>query len=245
MSNIDPQQSQEIINKVLENLPTNAEEVVELPSKGYLYNKTDENKPITIRPMNFEDEKAVASQKNKTDIVNLILSRCVSNINIFDLIGSDKLFLLLKLREISYGDDYHCSVVCPHCETPNDLNIKITQLPVKYAEEGFSPINEVFLSGIKKKAKVRLITGKDEVYFKDVSNSINHIWRFVEEIDGVKEKPIISEIIKKLPSRDVKKIVKTMRTDIGVDTSISFTCFSCNKNNLMDLPITEDFFGES
>lgn len=245
MNNINETDDQQIIDKVLENLPTNAEQIVELPSRAYIYKLKDPTKPITIRPMNFEDEKLVASQKNKADTLSLILDRCVSNLDTSELISADKLYLLIKLREVSYGDDYPCTLICSHCNTENKANLKMSELPVLYAEEGFSSTSEVHLTGINKKAKVKLIRNRDEIYFKDTSMAMTHIWRFVEEIDGVKEKPLIAKIITKLPSRDIKKLIKAMRSEIGVNTTINFSCASCGKLSTLEMPITADFFEES
>lgn len=245
MNDLTPNNKQEMIDKLLENLPTSVEIEVELPTQNKISCKQDPTKPITIRPMNFEDEKAITSQKGKMDPINMILSRCVTNINVAELITPDKLFLLIKLREISYGENYECELPCQHCTALTRTVIKLNELPVTYAGEEFSDPCEIFLTGIKKKVKVRLIKTKDEVYFKDATMVMNHIWRFVEEIDGVKDKTIISAVIEKMPSKDVKKIVNNMRSNLGINTKIAFDCASCQKESAVELPINSDFFEES
>lgn len=245
MNDLIPNNKQEMIDKLLENLPTNVEIEVELPTKNKVSCKQDPTKPVTVRPMNFEDEKAIASQKGKTDPINMILSRCATNINVADLITPDKLFLLIKLREVSYGENYECELPCQHCDSLTKTTIKLGELPITYAGDDFCDPSEVFLTGIKKKVKVRLIKTKDEAYFKDPSMIMNHIWRFVEEIDGVKDKTIISAVIEKMPSKDIKKIVNAMRSDLGINTKIAFDCASCQKESVVELPINADFFEES
>jgi hypothetical protein len=245
MINQTPESKQHLVDKILEHIPINSEVAVELPSKGKIYSSIDPTKPVTIRPMNFEDEKTIASQKGKGDPISIILSRCVSNLNVEELIAADKLFLVMKLREISYGDDYGCNLTCTNCKTPNSATIKLSELPVEYATDEFTDPVEVMLTGIKKKAKIRLIRSKDESLFKDPATSMNQLWRFVQEIDGHSDKPVISAVIEKLPSKDIKKIINSMRTTIGIDTKIAFNCASCSTNNLVELPITSDFFEES
>lgn len=235
---------EDLVNKILEFLPLNSETEIKIPSLGKIYSSIDPSKPITIRPMNFEDEKTIATSKG-SDPLGIVLSRCVSNLPITDLIPADKMFLLLKLREVSYGDEYNFTLHCQNCKIENKASVKISELDIKYADDSFQDPIEVFLTGIKKKAKVRLMKNKDENYFVDQAVGITNLWRFVEEIDGISDKSVISEVIQKLPSKDVKKIILSMKSDIGVNTKVGFTCNSCSHVNVLELPITSDFFSES
>lgn len=239
------EKKQEIIDKLLENLPISTEIPIELPSKNKLDYVRDSSKPIAIRAITFEDEKALASVKGRGDILSILLSRCVSNINLAEILPSDRLYLLLKLREISYSDDYNFEVNCQYCSSENKGSVKLSELSVKYAPDDFSEVTEVFLSGLKKKVKVKILKVKDEAYCKDSLEIISNLWRFVEEIDNITDKSVISEVIQKLPSKDIKKIVSCLNPAIGVDTTIGFECASCKKLNTISLPITSDFFSES
>ena len=63
MNNI-PEGKQFNLDDIFSNLPTETEAVVKVPSKSKFYNGAY----IKIRPMTFEDEKAmILSKKNKTD----------------------------------------------------------------------------------------------------------------------------------------------------------------------------------
>lgn len=113
------QDANDIVDDILAGVPVSTDVEVNLPSENRIYRLLDESKPITIRPMTFEDEKSLINGEDDEDSVNLLLSRCVSNINVNDLITIDKFYLLMKLREISYGDDYNVLLMCSHCGAEN------------------------------------------------------------------------------------------------------------------------------
>ena len=236
----DPKQ--QIVDDLLKELPIGGEVEVNLPSKNFCYKLIDPSKPITIRPMTFEDEKLIASSKGKSDPIGVILSRCVTNIPVHELFPVDKLFLLLKLREISYGDEYNCSISCPYCSTDNKLKVNLSELPVIYAEEGMTDKVEVDLPVIKRKMLVRLPRSKDEPYLSDLEKISSNLWRFIEKIDNYDDKVIISKVIEKLPVKDIKTITNALKMDIGVQTKISIDCAACKKGSTHELPITSSFF---
>jgi len=71
---------QQIIDDILTNVPTNTALEVELPSECRVYDLEDPGIPITVRPMTFDDEKAIVGAKKNDDPVNIVLQRCVTNI---------------------------------------------------------------------------------------------------------------------------------------------------------------------
>ena len=77
---------QQIIDSILEKAPSESEIQIELPSENRAYNLPEEGSPITLRPMTFEDEKALLSASPEEDPMNIILSRCTKNIRIMDLL---------------------------------------------------------------------------------------------------------------------------------------------------------------
>jgi hypothetical protein len=131
------QDANDIVDDILAGVPVSTDVEVNLPSENRIYRLLDESKPITIRPMTFEDEKSLINGEDNEDSVNLLLSRCVSNINVNDLITIDKFYLLMKLREISYGDDYNVLLMCSHCGAENPTNVKLSELNVNPVPDDF------------------------------------------------------------------------------------------------------------
>ena len=235
---------QQIIDDILGNAPSQEEVVVELPSKNRFYTLQDPAKPISLRPMTFEDERKMMSNKNNNiDVLNVLLGRCVSNIDVGALLQMDKLYLIMKLREISYGEEYKANINCNGCSRDNLVTFSLSQLPVTFiGDEVTDPIS-VELPILKKVIKVKLPRVSDENYFTNTDHAVNNLWRFVEEIDGHDEKSVISKIIPKLPLQDAHALFEAMSaTNYGIDTKVRFSCNYCNHNEVMELPITADFF---
>jgi len=215
---------------------------VELPSECKVYNLKDPDAPISMRPMSFEDEKHIVSSNKDQDPVNLVLQRCVTNINVHELLPMDKLFLVMKLREISYGDDYNTLLICGNCDAENPTVVHLSELNVNPVPDDFTDPVEVLLPTLKKVAKVKLPRVRDESIFLDTERALDSIWRFVEEIDGHSDKSVLAAVINKLPLKDVRVILNSMKTDFGVDTKIKFQCSNCKETSVVELPIDANFF---
>jgi|TARA_Y100000310_G_scaffold139433_1_gene138736 hypothetical protein len=237
----------QIIKQLLENAPPVEEVSVELPSKNKFYQLEDPSKPITIRAMTFSDEKAMMSNKNvNIDILNVLLSRCVSNIKIEDLLQFDKLYLTVKLRELSYGDEYTAVIPCPGCRRDNRITFEMSKLNTNFVEDDLTNPQEITLPVLNKKIKVRFPRVKDESYFSNAEHAVSNLWRFVEEIDGHTSSTVISKVIKKLPLKDAHALLQALSSNkYGIDTQVRFLCTFCNHNEIIDMPVTTDFFTES
>ena len=238
----DHDTKQSIIEDLLKDLPSETAVEVDLPSENRVYSLPDPAKMVTLRPMTFEDEKALVSASKNQDPINLIIERCTTNLHIGELLPMDKLYLIMKLREISYGDDYNTLLICPHCKAENPLSVKLSELNVNPVPDDFSDPVEVKLPGLKKVAKVRLPRLKDEKYMKTTEEALSNIWRFVIQIDEYTDKQIISEVLKKLPIKDMRTILKAMKTDYGVETKVRFDCDHCHTQSVVELPIDANFF---
>lgn len=227
----------EQLDAIFKNLPSEVETVVTLPSM----------QKVKIRPLTYEDEKVLltSSRDSNLQAANIVIERCASNVDIDNLLLVDKLYLIMKIREISFGNEYKVTVICSNCKEENKLAIELNKLNVvpldnKEAEETIN------LPGIKQEAIVRLPRVKDEVYLLNEYEVLDNLWRFVEAIAGVTDKVVIAAAIKKLPSSDVRTIIKIINgKGAGIQTDVRFLCNSCKQDNLINLPITEDFFSAS
>lgn len=241
MNNI-PEGKQFNLDDVFASLPTETETVVDLPSKSKFYNGAK----VTIRPMTFEDEKVmVLSKKNKGDVVNTLLSRCVDGIDILDLLIVDKLYLILKLREISYGDTYSATVACNKCQADNKLNFTLSDLPINYFDDSLKEITEITLPVTKVNVKIKIPTVSDEKYLNNESAIFDNLWRFVTELQGNDDPVIISKFLSdpRVPLKDMHTIMDLISLkEYGVQTLVRFDCESCSQPNIISLPLGPDFF---
>jgi len=238
---VDPAK-QEIINDLLKELPTDNAVEVDLPSECKVYELEDPEMPVTIRPMTFEDEKNIVSAKKEEDPVNLVLQRCVTNVKIFELLPMDKLYLIMKLREISYGDDYNTLLICQECRAENPTTVKLSELNVNPVPDDFKDPITISLPQLAKDIKVRQPRVRDEKVFADTTTALDQLWRFVVEIEGHTDKSIIAAVIDKLPLKDVRTLLNAIKSDYGVDTKIKFACGDCGGVSVVDLPIDANFF---
>lgn len=176
-------EKQEVIDGLLKDLPEQKEIVLEFPSHGKFYKPVDVSKPITLRPLNFEDEKEIVARKD-SDPVDLILSRCLNNMSAASLISIDKAYVLVKLREISYGKIYDALITCPSCGKKGEVEIDLTDLKVNYLPEDLEDPRKITLPTLGKEVEVRFPRSKDEKYLKTPELAATQIWRFVISIAG-------------------------------------------------------------
>jgi hypothetical protein len=157
------------------NIPT---EVVDLPSGLG---------KATIRPMKVREQKDFLKALEKKDefLINeafdSILHNCVETINgePFDkdkIVIQDRTYLLIKIRQISTGNEVKISHICPKSEKVyNDIQIDLNNLQVNKADPK-EIFKEIYLLNDKVKIKLSPVTRKTEKdlekYLKANNNSI-------------------------------------------------------------------------
>lgn len=223
-------------------LPTETETIVNLPSEGRFYaNKTSQ---VNITPITFEDEKQLStSVKNRINPVNLIISKCTKGIDTNNLLLMDKLYLLLKIREISYGSKYPAGIACPKCSAETEVTIDLSDLITNKLDIELTDPREVTLPKLKKPVKVRFPRVYDEQYLNSQEQIYNNIWRFVTELNGIKDPVFINKAIPKMHIMDIKFMINhIMRPDLGLDPRFMYECGFCGATSEMAVPISENFF---
>lgn len=235
---------QNVLDKLLENIPAETNVILTLPSENKFYNNVSQ---IMLSPMTFENEKnIVANLKRDIDPVNTLLADCVKGINISELLLFDKIYILMKLRQISYGDEYTFRVECPKCSRESDVTMSLKDLIVTTAPSELKDPREITLPVSKRKVKVRFPRVKDEPYLVTPEMVNENIYKLVESVEGINDILLINQFIKKLPLRDIKTIIKEInRTDLGLDPRVLFECPKCFKETEMAVPITANFFSVS
>ena len=109
-----------------------------LPSMGLL-NEGLDNGEVVIRNMTTAEEKMLLGSTQ--DAFDNILKACIvepKDLDLDELCSSDKHFLLMKLRIISYGSDYFVGYKCPSCGATSEYKINLDELTVHYLKECFA-----------------------------------------------------------------------------------------------------------
>ena len=231
----------EVLDDLFSDSKSNIEQIVELPSKGLGYK--DQKSKVTIRTMTFDDEMALSESTPDQDVVNLMISRCVKGVDPDTLYSPDKIFLLFKIRELSYGTSVKLSGPCSNCQSVNNLDVDLSKLEVKYVDDTFTDPKEVFLPDLKKNIYVRIPRSSDSEYLINKKRILDNLWRFVEKIHTYSDPQVISTSIERLSSRDVRIILENLLDDdFGLQNRAKYVCVDCRKENILEVPVSQAFF---
>jgi len=238
------------INSIIESLTKNATPLdyipVGIPSNGILYKNF---KGVTMRPMGLEDEKVLAESKGGArEAINKLLARCLNGVECLDLLPIDRDYLLIKLRELSFGEEFKAVTACPKCNSDNNLSFILSKLPADPLPEDTKEPLEITLPKLEIQVKLLYPRVRDEVWLTP-ENIENSLWRFVESIKAVdseewyQDKEIIAGVMKKIPLADVHILLKAISLNMyGLQTKVKIKCPTCSKISIIDVPINQDFF---
>ena len=220
---------------------------LKLPSRGLAYIDCDES--IMIRPFTFKQERKLRSIKNAgqgAKVINSLIKDCVQGLDYDSMTLEDKNYILFKIREISYGDDYVISAECQECEAMNKLSVAISQVPVLYAEDGYKEPFTITLPDSKQ--EVRFITPrcKDEVYLESADKLIDNLWRFALSIGKYSEKKVIKGFFEATTVKDIAFFRESVvKERYGMNKQMSYECAECGAVTESSIPFTESFFSVS
>lgn len=234
-------EQQDAITSILGDRAETSDHVcVEVPTKCKWY----ETNEISIRPFTFQDEKAALNPLNKNkNFLNFMIQRCMKGIDIDSLFLVDRNYLTVKLKELSVGSKINVSLVCSQCSREGSLTIDLNILPINSVDTEIPLVVE--LPEIKKQVKIVPPKVRDEHFIINFDTLCDNLWRFVKEIDGVSDAPVISAVLNKLPISDVHYLLrKVSMSDFGIQNKVNYLC-GCGKEQEVEVPLTENFFGDS
>lgn len=247
------------------------QEVV-LPSKGYL-NPEIPDGIVTQRCLMVSDQKFLAGSKSvKGGRMNNIIQETAISPETFDvrkLTLPDLIFLMFKLRILSYGAKMRFTTVCPVCGRETEVSLDLTELEVHELEEDFSKSLEIELPIAGDTVFTRVLTVKD---LEDIRDYIKALKKKVKDDDAIvsieytqrlsrmitkinlKEKnedgdkildhPVdIEKYVSQLTDLDATAIISTVdNLEYGVMPVAQSICEVCN--NEIDVPVrfSGDFF---
>jgi len=234
---------------------------VQLPSKGLFYDGQIPDGLICIEPMGTKEEKLFASGKSAgSEVINKIFDSCVTSpISHKDLVLGDRLFLLLQIRAISYGDKYSFPFRCTECGSKSWATLDIPEIPIRYADDNAGSTFTVELPILKHKLELRLLTGIDEDKVKKYSNQLNKktkgnaddstmIYRLARRIEAIDDEPCgireAMELVEKLKGMDSNYLKDEIEAhDIGPEILVEPDCNSCGyENGPFIMPFDSEFF---
>lgn len=230
----------------------------DLPSGG-LYSEV---KKVKVRPMTTKEEKMIYMAKDSSFIDNIVKSCIVEpvNINMDLLLPADVTYLLYMIREMTFGPNYKQEMICPYCNTRQEVEIDITEMKNYILDfEELEKQTTIKLPLCGDVLKIKLLSNGD---IKDINKTIKQLvkndklqdpdgyeytYRFarlIETING--ETKDIKEIISYLDElnlRDFDEIKKSLaEIRIGLDTTNTRVCKKCGEEVEVQGVAVPEFF---
>jgi len=240
-------------------------EFVELPSKGRFYavgHPLHNQTIIEIKQMTAKEEDILTSRsllKQGVAIDRVIQSIIVDkSIDVTSLLVGDKNALVIASRVSGYGNVYTTSVGCPACETKQEYSFDLNLAEISHGgdmqgitDNGNGTFSAALpTSGLNIVFKV--LNGYDE---KRISNNsttkgnrpdnliTTQIRAMVVSVNDNDSPEALNYVAENIPSKDsafLRKAYKTVTPNINIDQH--FACANCDFEDIMEVPLTADFF---
>lgn len=219
--------------------------VTNLPSKGKFYPGFQ---GVEVFPLTFLDEQKILNAKDSnTDIVSKLLEKSIKGVRVDELLSMDKMYLLMKVREVSYGDNYEFKITCPACSTEIKTSLILSEhLNMVQVPDELEDPREITLPKLKVKAMVRFPRSKEEIFLADPDEAYRNMYRFVVSINGNADPVFISKALKRMHIQDIKKLISEInKAEYGVNPRFIFECPECKHSDTMSVPMDVGFFSVS
>ncbi len=239
-------------------------ETYDLPSMGKLY-PGNVNPKITLRSMDTTDEmvrlnNSGSNYKAMCDLIDGCIVDSNPGISVYDMCIGDYVFLLHRLRAVTYGADYKMECRCPFCRIPSHEVINLDDIPVNQYSDDILKYIEIDLPVSKKHIKLNYQTPRMvdsiESQISDIrkksASKVNRglvitLQNLIKEVDGHTPDVIeLEELCQHLPMRDTNYILKCaekLNSAIGPDLSIEVECEVCGSTYRTMFRQTGEFFG--
>ena len=236
-----------------------------LPSKGLVYNKTFDP-TFEIRSMTLADElKRLSPSNNVYKHMSEIIDNCLVKkfpISAYDLCMGDYIFLLHKLRVVTYGTEYKLSYTCPFCGEQSTDSINLDEMSVKEFDESVNQLRVITLPTSGLEVVLRLQTPRDldnisrkvredRIKFPDGdSQELSYmIESYIDTVNGEGLDPILGrDTLKTLGMKDINYLVNAaneLNDSIGVDSNMLLHCENCGREVYVPFRYTDEFFRPS
>lgn len=231
-------------------------EVIHLPSNGKLYDINE----LTIQNMTVAEEKFLLGSNGNRSI-STILSKCVLNgekIDFSNLIEADRFYLLVRIRCLTYGEDYDVNLRCANCNRLFEHTIKLSELDVDELDDNFKDHWEFTLPScgdtvtmsiprVKDNIENEKLAKKKSEKFHLNADEVRYIFSMmlgIEKVNGMNMLPDeLYTYVSNLSGKDSAAIRKQMsQIRVGYDTNLETECPHCGETFKFALPMSANFF---
>lgn len=239
-----------------------------LPSQGLL-NKELPGGKVVQRCMMVADQKFLSgSNQSAGSAINQLIQRTITapaEFNVDNLTLPDTLYLLFKLRILSYGDMYKFRTKCPECGKKIEVLLNMAELPVENLSEDYEDAMVAELPHRGDKVYTRMLTNKDiedinmelkrrkkrspeddSEYCLRITKSIEKIELAHPDKDGNKELTSAFDIeryVNALTDLDATTILAARDSAIyGVSPVVEYQCPECGEYIDVSVHFSNEFF---
>lgn len=249
-------------------IESNFTQEITLPSQGLLNPEIPEGK-LVQRCMMVADQKFLSgSNQAPGSALQQLIQRTITSPEDFDvskLTLADTLYLLFKLRVLSYGDTYKFRSRCPECRKKIDVVVNLAELPVETLTEDYQDDLVVTLPHRKDKVYTKILTNEDIEQInneckrrkrKRPDDDSEYLLRIVYSIEKIEfDKPMkdgkkeitstieIERYVSSLTDLDAAAITATRDSvSYGISTVIEHVCPECGEYIDIGLQLSSEFF---
>lgn len=215
-------------------------------------------KEITLKMITTGVEKKIYGTWASDSLNNLIKECTEPQVDANLLLPADRFYILVQLREFSYGDEYHVRGICPICGAVTESKISLTDVEVFNLPEDWKEPVEVFLPILKVKVGLKFLREGDnrkideraQEYFRTMKIPVmetkftERLARRIVTIDGEQVDIIKARnFVQDLPARDRVMIDMTLDNfRLGYSETTSVICSQCGNSFDADFRMTGEFF---
>ena len=243
----------------------NVAETIVLPSHGEVYEE-EVNPEIILSSMTTKHEMLrLSSNENSQKLMADIIDDCIQTdvgISAYDMCLADYQFLLLKLREVTFGNDYSMSVICPYCNGRTDVDMDLDDLEIKeFTEEAleYSEI-ELPISGdtialtlqtprMLDKINKQVRQAQRKSHTRENQNILYTMLNSIVAKNGEKFNSIAEEQwLRNLPLADTNYImdaIDKLNSSFGIIMAVDTTCNVCGEDIVVPFLVNGTFFRPS
>lgn len=193
---------------------------------------------IELKEMTGIEEEILTNQRliRSGDAINQVLKNCIlsigdkSDIDVHDIssmLSGDRLFTLVRLRQISLGDEVELELVCSNsmCRSKNHTVVNLNDLPVTPYGESREFIYTLPASG--QKVRFCYLDGSMEKRLSQMQEPTISSAMLIRMLD-IDGNPPSKKMLSDMSMKDRTALRGEMtRVDAGIDTSVIIPCDSC------------------
>lgn len=205
----------------------------------------------TVREMTGREEDLLSNEKHlrSHQALDLVLGNLIEELDgkkpnqedIANMWSADRTAVLLKSRQLTYGNLVRGDVKCANCKAEEHVEVDLAAIENRPAPAAMERVVQVGDTAVT----LRALRGRDERNIamsksKDVFTTALLVR--IAEIDGVPEvqhRPWLQNLSLRLRDQLRREAAEL---DFGPDTSIEFTCPSCGHDNRADVMGLAGFF---